>query len=316
MTYLENLKKKMQDNQIIAWLVVVFIALSAFAALYGSLKPLFQDIRYKKSVPLSILIEPHDPRFGDYGTDGLRMNWGGGSQSLYIETREPVIVPNLHYSQERGWEEFHKKMPLFTKGLLSRLKKSDQIVRLWEVIMGDGMRIQVNVSYDATLNEPTILIREWGIRVEEVETPKHGIYDWYRIGGGAAVFPIGGAVTIAGEGLYRINLWLERDGSGGTNSTSWENWVKQSKYRQYLQPGEPVFLDINVQSIFPESLIDNPKPIHAFHIQVYTKVLIKGVEYTIFSKNSARAVVLNGSNDWHEDDGEIVENSRPLTYFY
>jgi len=315
MTYLERLKQKFQNNPLVAWVIVVFIVITSLSALYSSLKPLFHDLTDQQSIPLSIVLEPHDPRFRQYKEDRNPLsNWGGGTQSLYIETREPVSVPNLKYNQENenGWAEFYDKMPLFTQGLLSRLIKSDQVVNLWEIIPSkdeDGTRITVNISYDAVLNSPTALVREWGVRISSVPIPSIGIYDWYRVNGGAYMEAIGGHVQIKGEGDYPINLWLE-------NRDNTIDWAKAKSYKQYLKPGEPLFLDINITHSSQHQTIDNPKPIKAFHIKIYAKVLVKGKEYTVYSKNSLRAVVLNGSNDWHEDSGTIIEDSRVNAYFY
>jgi len=128
--------------------------------------------------------------------------------------------------------------------------------------------------------------------------------------------------------MYPITLWLdenrqrwdskrgeyiESEYSEGVDDSE-RPTAKPKELVQYLSPGEPVFLDINVTAEGESPLKDNPRPIMARMLRVYARVLVKGKEWLIKSTNSVRVVALSGSNDWQLADDSMIEDLRSKAY--
>jgi len=58
----------------------------------------------------------------------------------------------------------------------------------------------------------------------------------------------------------------------------------------------------------------DPRPSMARMLRVYARVLVNGQEWLIKSRNSVRAVVLDGYNDWQLENDDMVENLRSKAY--
>lgn len=321
-TRLERIQNRLKNNPIVAWVIVATSLVLAISALIPATKSIFRELDTSEKVPpLNITLSAYDPRFGPIQESGGRMNWGGGSQSLFIETSVPAEQPN----PPSGVYEYSSKiMPK----LLTRLDRDNSIVNVWEVIPGgDGeMRINVSAVYDAAKGAPTCVVMEWGLLVNEATLPSNGIYLKYGGLSGAYMAPTGGEVRIGNSmGSYPITLWMDED------SNKWDS--KQGKYVflldedqrpnkkpneliQYLTPGEPAFLHVSINNTEEDVITHQPRPHAARIIKVYARILVEGKEWVILSKNAVQAVTLDGSSDWHLNraDDEEIENIRKRAY--
>ncbi|MBI3661721.1 MAG: hypothetical protein HY234_01530 [Acidobacteria bacterium] len=311
MTYLERIKKRFENNPVVAWSVIAASVVLTLAAVVSTLKPVVQQVTSKPdSVPLSIVMEAYDPRFRT-GPGSDLLNWGGGSQGLFIETTSEIRLPAAIDPAELG--NARDPVTEFTMGLLARLKAHKEIARVWEVVPGgkevDGMRVKVQITYDAGRDAPPCIIREWGVITKETPPPKLGLLIKYQTGG-AYVAPVGGLAEIEQQaGTYPIQLWMEEN----EKSEDYGRAIPK-QYTQYLNPGEVVTLDISVRGKAEDVLADDPRPNAARQVRVYAKVLVAGKEWQVLSKNLVRVVFLDGTNSSQLDYHNDVEQLRPLAY--
>lgn len=320
-SYLERLQNKFKNNPAIAWLSITAAFVVTVSGIIVAVKSLVTEITPASEEPkLNIVLTTVDPRFGEPDETGRRMNWGGGSQSLFLQTvttpLELLVERPLGFSK---WPEFD----------LDAFVQSRAIAGVWEVLptdeAADGMTIRVNATYDAPRDAPPCVVLSWGLTADTVPVPTNGIYVGYRGGGGSYVPPSGGQVRITTRtGDYDISTWLpeEEDESGAskalTEDTSSAN-TTAIKHRpqpkvQYLNPGEPAFLDVNVIGPPLENGSSTVMPFMARRLHVYVRVLVRGKQYVIKSRNAVRAVAIDGEDDGWPVDDDIVEDLRSKAY--
>ena len=232
-----------------------------------------------------ISFRPFDPR---EGTGKSACNWGGGSQSLFIEipktlVNQPVnkILENAEPS--RFWETVHP---------------------VWGHDVAPAMN--VDVVYDASPESPTCIVKEWGIEVTPTEPPREGIFLHYSTGG--ADGGRRGAVCIIDPSVSSspVASW---EGNGGEEVPPW-------KIAHFLRPGEPIFFTFHTvmpKNASPEYRVqsgrseDTQQPDHqgglrAAILRVYAKMSIGGRRILVRSRNNVRAV-------WTVDFQRVLEGS-------
>ncbi len=112
-TYLERVQKRLRNNPIIAWGILIATVVTAVSAFVAASRLLLKEtgILGQEPPPLNITLEPLDPRWIEGGSeqreintplprrvrqgDEQIVNWGGGNQSLFLELERDLIPPRV-----------------------------------------------------------------------------------------------------------------------------------------------------------------------------------------------------------------------------
>jgi len=266
--------------------------------------------------PLHILMKANDPRFR--GAEGKKaMNWGGGSQGIFIETTRPLDATNDDPPVAR----------FISDKQLAEANRQNLISRVFELTR--NCSINVEVTYDAPKDADGLVIREWGLEMRKQPIPK-GYVAHHVVTGGADVTYDGfyGKIPRVEDGTVPLLRWLESPQRGDGN------WRRGAPRKfTYLRPGEPVGLLINIDASWldePSGLLrkrngigsrstisqSRTKVVGALLLRVYAKVSVAGVESTIHSGNAVRMVAVSLGSDYNSisNDDDLIENLRPQAF--
>ncbi|WP_306537380.1 SPOR domain-containing protein [Geobacter sp.] len=320
-TYLERIQERLKNNPIIAWAILIATIVISLAALLPAARQLLEEtgLRGDEPPPLNITLEPLDPRWIATGESSQTrrietplsrrvaqgseeiMNWGGGSQSLFLELQENLALPL--FREEKGAGHVPEAGAFFERSI-----RNGKVMRIWEVLgdhadMLNGLQFYMNVTYDAQKEAPIAVVKEWGVSVRIIALPQNGSVLRYRTGG-ADISRTAALVRIEGDKRFNpMTAWV------GDSEKSPEHLVT------YLEPGEPSFLLISAaydDRIQPGS---GAAP-QAFELKGYARIVVAGKPYLIESRNALYAIY-SPSSDPHLDrmaDNNLLENLRPLAF--
>ncbi|MHC4846346.1 MAG: hypothetical protein ACYTCU_09310 [Planctomycetota bacterium] len=286
-SYFDRISGWWKNVPVLVWIVVAAGVLAGVMGFLGVFKDAFGGLWEPGPADLvRISIRPPDPRFV---SGGERMNWGGGSQALFVETGDAT-------SDELD---------------LRALAAGDDATPIWETMSLPRMTLLIDAIYDAPSGSPTCVIEEWGIEATPISGARRGHYVAYLTGGASGPRSYGECLITPAGGTSPITLWA----AGEDEEDGFDMFASV----QYLRSGEPLFFEIDVGRPEEGAREDAGGP-GAFLVRVYARVRIGG-ETSVVQSSQAVRVVMPWSADqvvWREPpDGppfDAVEDLRPRAY--
>lgn len=287
--HLERIKEKLFQNRFVAWLVLLFTVIAAVLAIIPHVREVLGLLPKSESPPpLFLHVSTYDPRFEG---SGERLNWGGGSQALYLEDG---------LGSDRFGEDWYLMDDAVEQRMLEAVHQGRPLV--WEVIpIGDedGLCMRVDVSYAADAKD-RLVIHQWGVRVRPLSVPANGFFVHYNTGG-AYIGRDGGLVQVSTSGDFPIRHWVEfAEGEERDRGSMLE----------YLAPGELQAFEFHITGDAGNvGKIANT----AVYLTAIAQVWMNGKEWVIESRNGIRAILPGDETylAYHVQDSDTVEDLRP-----
>lgn len=291
-SYYDKVQRWWKNLPVLVWIVVAAGVIGGVLGLLGVFQQAFGGLWSPAPAELvRISIKPVDPRFVSAGE---LMNWGGGSQALFVEFEgEPPAELDLR-----------------------RLADAGGHARVWETMNGLAPTLQIDAVYDAESGAPTCVIEECGVEATAVTAPGHGRFLYYGTGGAEGARDFGECLLEPKGGTLPVREWTESNEG---------DEVRRPEKVYYLKPGEPLFLEVDVGR--PKSALATAGS-GAFTLRAYARVRIDGESTVVRSAQCVRVVMpwsaagvewVDLLDGWTEASPEEpwnpLEDLRPQAYF-
>lgn len=274
---------KIKNNKYFKPIIIAAIILIAIIKFYDMVEGFYLKQKpIKPENKLDISLSNYDPRFN---IDGEMMNWGGGSQAIFINCNK---IPCNKFDKEN-------------------IDKYEY----WEVTGLTDVQFVANIVYNASAADPICVINEWGINLEkDTVTIKAGIFYFYNNIGGADAPLEGGECVITGaNGYFIINIWYKGDVR-----------IKPPQRIHYLKPGDLIPLKITIKIDEHYAGLQSTNCLNktdALKLRLYAKLRVGGKDKIVYSKEALRIIVAEPSDtvDWNinEVDWNTMEDLRKRT---
>jgi hypothetical protein len=235
---------------------------------------------------LKVNIKPHDPRFV-VGEEGEVMNWGGGSQSLFL-TCDPI------------------------EQCTTELNNSIMDYKVWETMRDPsymGIELDVDAVYNPVGNTFSCIIDEWGVKIEELESPENGTYHFYGTGGAEGYRSHASGKIKPSKGFYPVATWMEADNGLDTIIAK-----PLARNFTYFKPNE--IIGLRVVITLRDVDVASMDQIFSGSMQFYARVNINGIKDTVYSRERIlfRMPSKPEELDWKWSNSSAMEDLRPRAY--
>lgn len=289
-SFFDNLK----NNKIVAPIIISAIIIVAIINFYNPVKHFITSFMPAKTVNysemLDISMKSYDPRFT---SEGEVMNWGGGSQSLFVE------CSNTEFKLDDN-TDFEK-------------------CNCTEVVIFTDIVFNVNMVYNAVSGSPKCIIDEWGIKLTKSdETIREGKFFSYPAGGAESLIEGGECVVNKPGGNFPITVWHDEDEQ--LRDEEENKKLRPPERIYYLEPGGLIALKIMVHLADTYKGLKEPNgPFNTdvMNLKTYAVIATGGTKDTVYSKQTMRIIFAEKKDsieyEFSSEISDKLEDLRPKT---